>query len=383
MTTIKSYELNNGDKRYMFQVYVGVDPLTGKEKRTTRRGFKTKKEAQLALSRIQLEIDNGTFGKKVVETYEDVYKLWIEQYENKVEESTFEKTNRYFKHHILPSLGKYKIDKITVDICQKTVNEWFKHYKEYRRFKSYAAKIFEYAMKHNYVLNNPMKLVELPRKIEAPIEDEGNENFYDRDELIKFLSCLDVKKHYKQYAFFRLLAFSGMRKGEALALNWNDINFKDNEIRINKALARGKNNNFYVKTTKTKKSIRTIKMDEKTMAILAEWKKRQKQDYFKLGYNTLQPNQLLFSNRYNTFIHTSHPFTWISSVQTKHNLKKISIHGLRHTHCSLMFEAGASLQEVQERLGHENVQTTMNIYTHVTKKAKEEAIQKFAMYMDI
>jgi len=383
MVKIKSYELNNGDKRYLFQVYVGVDPLTGKEKRTTRRGFKTKKEAQLALSRIQLEIDNGTFGKKIVEKYEDVYKLWIEQYENKVEESTFEKTNRYFKHYILPTLGKYKIDKITVDICQKAVNGWFKEYKEYRRFKAYASKIFDFALKHNYLQNNPMKLVELPRKSEAPIEDEENENFYDRDELIKFLSCLDNKRYYKQYAFFRLLAFSGMRKGEALALNWNDINFKDNEIRINKALARGKNNNFYIKTTKTKKSIRTIKMDEKTMAILAEWKKRQKQDYFKLGYNTLQPNQLLFSNRKNTFIHTSHPYTWISSVQTKHNLKKISIHGLRHTHCSLMFEAGASLQEVQERLGHENVQTTMNIYTHVTKKAKEEAIQKFAMYMDI
>lgn len=56
---------------------------------------------------------------------------------------------------------------------------------------------------------------------------------------------------------------------------------------------------------------------------------------------------------------------------------------LRHSHCSLLFEAGASLKEVQDRLGHSDVQTTMNIYAHVTKKAKEEAIQKFASYIEM
>lgn len=65
------------------------------------------------------------------------------------------------------------------------------------------------------------------------------------------------------------------------------------------------------------------------------------------------------------------------------NLDKITPHGLRHTHCSLLFEAGASLKEVQVRLGHSDVKTTMDIYTHVTKKAKEGAIQKFATFLKI
>lgn len=73
---------------------------------------------------------------------------------------------------------------------------------------------------------------------------------------------------------------------------------------------------------------------------------------------------------------------WILHVQKKYNLKQISTHKLRHTHCSLLFEAGASLKEVQDRLGHSDVKTTMDIYTHVTKKAKDEAIQKFTKYMD-
>lgn len=381
MSIIKAYELQNGEKRYKFQVYVGIDPLTGKEKRTTRRGFKTKKEAQLALSRIQLEIDNGTFGKQIAETYQDVYDLWIEQYENTVEETTFVNVSGIFKNHILPKLGKYKIEKITVDLCQRCVNDWFKKYTDYRKFTSYASLVFTFAIKRGYIQNNPMKLVDIPRKMEKP--EEEFENFYSKDELIYFLNCLEKEKNFKAYAIFRLLAFSGMRIGEALALTWNDVNFKDNEIRINKSVARGKDGRLYAKTTKTKKSIRTIKMDEKTLSILDEWRKQQKLDYLKLGYNTLKPDQLVFSNRKNQYMQTILPERWMLKIQIKYKLKKIKLHGMRHTCASLMFEAGATIKEVQDRLGHSDFKTTMDIYTHVTEKAKDEAIQKLSKYLNI
>ncbi|MBG9691376.1 integrase [Lysinibacillus sphaericus] len=382
MATIQSYELKNGQKRYMFQLYIGVDPLTGKEQRTTRRGFKTKKEAELTLARLKLEIDKGNYKKESLETFQEVYELWINQYENTVEESTFNKTINYFKNHILPTLGKYKIEKINVALCQNIVNEWFKNYSEYRIFKSYAARIFDFAIKHDFILNNPMKLVEVPRKIDVPTEEE-NENFYTREELIHFLNCAKDYGNYQAFTFFRLLAFSGSRKSELLALTWNDIDFTKNEVRINKALARGKNSRLYIKTTKTKKSTRTIKMDVNTMAILDEWKKRQKHDYFKLGYNTLKPNQLIFSSRKNELLQTSGVNQWMNQIIDKYSLKKITVHGWRHTCASLLFEAGSSLKEVQDRLGHNDVKTTMDIYTHVTEKAKSEAIQKLASYLNI
>lgn len=382
MVKIRSYELKNGQKRYMFQLYIGVDPLTDKEQRTTRRGFKTKKEAELTLARLKLEIDKGNYKKESAETFQEVYKLWINQYENTVEESTFNKTINYFKNHILPALGKYKIEKINVALCQNTVNEWFKNYSEYRIFKSYAARIFAFAIKHDFIQNNPMKLVEVPRKIDVPT-DEENENFYTKEELIQFLNCAKDHGNYQAFTFFRLLAFSGSRKSELLALTWNDINFTRNEIRINKALARGKNSRLYIKTTKTKKSTRTIKMDVNTMTILDEWKKRQKHDYFKLGYNTLKPNQLIFSSRKNELLQMSGVNQWMNQIIDKYRLKKITVHGWRHTCASLLFEAGSSLKEVQDRLGHNDVKTTMDIYTHVTEKAKSEAIQKLASYLNI
>ncbi|MFJ7952192.1 tyrosine-type recombinase/integrase [Lysinibacillus sp. NPDC096418] len=382
MTTIKSYSLQNGEKRYQFQLYVGVDPLTGKEQRTTRRGFKTKKEAQLALSRLQLEIDNGTFRKKTAETYNDVYEMWFERYKATVSESTFAKTEEIFRLHILPLFGKYKIDKINVDICEKHVDEWFRKLVKYRSIKAYTSKVFDFAIKRGFTQNNPMKLVEVPERKKNP-NDEKKENFYTKEQLIQFLSCLEKEDDFKAYAFFRLLAFSGMRKGEALALTWNDLNFKKNEIKINKTLTRGEKSRLVVQTTKTENSIRTIKMDKITMGILNEWKKKQKQDYLILGYNTLKPNQLVFSNRLNVYLEPNITRKWILFVQEKYTLHKITTHGLRHTHCSLLFESGASIKEVQERLGHGDIKTTMDVYAHVTEKAKDEAAQKFSNYLNI
>ena len=381
MAAIKPYE-KNGKTYYMFQLYIGTDPLTGKVRKTTRRGFKTKKEAQLELARLQLEIDKGTYVRPPAETYREVYDLWVVQYENTVEESTFMKTLSIFKNHVLPQLGDYKIDKINIKICEQAINHWFRKFARYRMVKAYASKVLDYAIKLELIQTNPMKLVTMPTKRVDPTEDEEELNFYTKEELLHFLKCMEEENNFKAYTLFRILAFSGMRKGEALALTWEDINFKDCDIRINKALSRGKDNRLYVKTTKTKSSRRTLKMDERTMEILADWRKKQKQDYLILGFNTLQPKQLVFSSRENGLMQPTKTRKWMLHVQQKYGLKEITTHGLRHTHCSLLFEAGATIKEVQDRLGHGDVQTTMNIYAHVTKKVKAETIQKFVDYLD-
>lgn len=385
VSPINSYKLKNKELRYEFSAYLGVDALTGKQKRTMKRGFKTRKEAELALARIKLDVANGTYHQERAETYQEVYNLWVKQYEKTVEESTYVKTTSVFKNHILPSMGAYKIEKIHVDVCQEHVDEWASKLKKFRMVKAYAAKVLDFAIKRGYIQTNPFAHVDLPAttsKKAIGVEEDEAENFYTREQLIEFLSYLENESNHKAYALFRLLAFSGMRKGEALALTWNDLNFTTNELRISKALSRGKNNKLYVKSTKTGIA-RTIQMDDKTMAVLKEWKKKQKQDYLILGFNTMQPKQLVFSNEQNEYLQPTKTRKWIVQVQTKYKLDTITTHGLRHTHCSLLFEAGASLKEVQVRLGHSDVKTTMDIYTHVTQKAKEEAVLKFSSYMNI
>lgn len=379
-SNIEGYKLKNGQIRYQFQLYIGIDPLTGKQKRTTRRGFKTIKAAKLELARLKLEIHNGTFNKTIVETYQDIYNLWIIQYEKTVEESTFLKTSRIFKNHILPELGEYKIDKLNIEICQKAVNNWSDHLKNFKMVKAYAAKVLDFALKREYTKSNPFSFVEIPKNRVQGVQ-EKIENFYTKDELVEFLACLEKESNYQSYALFRLLSYTGMRKGEALALTWKDISLDQQKLYINKAITRGKNNQLYVKSTKTGTS-RMITIDSTTIDILVTWKKKQYQKYLFLGFDTNKSDQLIFSNSINEYLQPTKTRQWILFIQEKFELKKVTTHGLRHTHCSLLFEAGASIKEVQDRLGHSDVKTTMDIYTHVSEQARTGAIEKFEKYLN-
>lgn len=95
----------------------------------------------------------------------------------------------------------------------------------------------------------------------------------------------------------------------------------------------------------------------------------------KVTYNvdrsTQLSNQLVFSNENNGFMQPTKTRKWLKHILNNYNLPKITTHGFRHTHCSLLVEAGANIKEVQDRLGHSDIQTTMNIYAHVSKRAKE------------
>lgn len=171
-----------------------------------------------------------------------------------------------------------------------------------------------------------------------------------------------------------------MRKGELLALKWTDIDFENHEITVSKAISLDDTNKIYLKSTKTGKT-RIISIDPATENILMQWKKQQMEDCMMLGFNAKSKNQLVFSNKFNEYMQPSLTQKWLNKIVENYKLKKITTHGFRHTHCSLLFEAGVTIKEVQDRLGHTDVQTTMNIYAHVSKERKTSAIDKFAHYL--
>lgn len=384
MAVIKSYTKEDGSTAYKFNAYLGIDPMTGKKKRTTRQGFKTQKEAKLALSRLLIEIEENGFKKSEKYTFADLYELWFESaYKNTVKESTYVKTRESFRLHILPKFGHLRLEKITVTYCQTTVNDWCKTLAKYRAMKNYVTRIFDYAITLDLVESNPMRKISMPTK-HKDVTEEKIENFYTKEELQHFFSCLQQETGLsrKWFVLFRLLAFSGMRKGEALALQWKDIDFTNETVTINKTVARGENNALVIQTPKTAKGVRTIVLDKITLSILKKWRTEQATDYLKLGFNTMKPTQPIFTTIHNNYVQLASVVNRLNKIIIKHDLKRITVHGFRHTHCSLLFEAGASIQEVKERLGHSDIKTTMNIYTHVTKKAKEETAEKFANYVN-
>lgn len=377
---IKKYQLKNGDIRYMFHMYTGTDKQTGKKRNTTRRGFRTKKQAVLEASKLKLAISRGEDISHKTVWFCDVYKQWLVAYKNTVRTSTYATTMNIFKNHIINQFGDKKIDTIKPSEVQKCVNSWFEIAPtNFRKWFYYTGQVFKYAIKMEYIKKNPCDMVTLPKKRDEFKEDKPN--FWSKDQLSTFFKYLYNEDDLKKFTLFRVLAFSGMRRGECLALTWNDISFSDSTIDINKTLTQGIKGHQIVQPPKTRKSMRTLAMDKKTMDYLKQWQLKQHKLMLMLGYNTISGNQLVFSTRNNRHLPLSAPGKWLSNIIKEYDLYPITVHGFRHSHASALFSAGASIKEVQERLGHEDAQTTLNIYTHVTSFQNKQAVHKLENYL--
>ncbi|MBS4462912.1 site-specific integrase [Aerococcaceae bacterium zg-B36] len=375
---IKEYTKKDGSKAYMFVAYLGVDPITGKQKRTTRRGFKTKREAKIAEAKLQSEVEENGFNIKEKVKFQEVYESWLVEHKATVKPASFRATMNYARLHILPIFGHIHIDKIDIFFCQKVVHKWAEKYESTSHMKIVVQQVLDYAIKIRLIKDNPMRLVKLP-KIHRR---EKNNQFYTKEELKTFLDCAKVYNDGQYLPFFRLLSFTGMRKGEALALTWDDINLKEQTISINKGLSLNEAGRPMISTTKTKASVRTISIDTETLKILSEWKIKQRKQLLYLGYNAMSKKQLVFSNNNNQLYYPMVANEWLNKIIKCYNLKRITVHGFRHTHCSLLFDIDTPLQIVQERLGHSDIKITMNIYTHVTERKRDEYADKFASYIN-
>ncbi|HHY21620.1 MAG TPA: site-specific integrase [Bacilli bacterium] len=378
MASFKKYKKKDGNTAWRFQVYLGVDPKTGKPIKTTKQGFKTQREAKLALSRLVSEFEENGLKESQTKTYQEIYDLWIDEYISTVKESTLLKTERTFKNHILPAFGEYYIDEITPMMAQEQMNIWHQKMEKARVIMNYTGMVFDYAIRLQLITLNPTKVIKKPAP-KQKIKEDKDLNFYDKKELKEFFSVLEQSPNIRAHVYFRLLAFTGIRKGESLALKWSDVDFKNKTLNINKAVAR-KESGLYIQTPKTAASIRRISIDDRTLEILKDFR------------NNTAKDKLIFRSESDGILSPAKTRKWLLVIQDavdakrkeaeKKPMKRISTHGFRHTHASLLFESGATIKDVQYRLGHSDIQTTMDIYTHVSKTAKEQLAKRFNSFVD-
>ncbi|MGX7163350.1 site-specific integrase [Enterococcus massiliensis] len=375
MATFKEYTLKDGTKKWMFKTYLGIDPLTGKQIQTTGRGFKTQRLARLAAARVQTEFETDIKKKEVPKTYRDVYHSWMKEYEKTVVGSTLLKTERIFKNHILDEFGDIYISEITPIKIQEVMDAWSKKYSTASKMINYTGLVFKYAIRFGYIDRNPVDAIIKPK---AKKHKRDTELFYDKKELKLFFSELEKSPNLRAKTFFRLLAMTGMRKQEAAALQWNDINFRAKTINIDKAITRTAAG-LEVGKTKTVGSNRIISIDNKTLVALILWIVEQ---------NPTNDSDLIFGTESNSIMGLDTPRKWLLAIQNRMDetagkkLPRITTHGFRHTHVSLLVEMGATLKQVQDRLGHDDAQTTMNIYAHVSKSSREQLADTFNKFID-
>ena len=380
---IKKYTTKNGETRYLFQTYLGIDPLTGKERRTTRRGFKTMKEAKQAERNLLLDVEENGLPSNQSDgfrdpTFEELASLWLENYKTTVKPSTFENVRSKVEKMTEEHFKEMKLKKITVAYCQRVVIELSKSYVLYNHYLSVINRIFKYAVLMDILDSNPFDKVIKPKS--RQVQRKGN--FLTKEELKEFLKLAQTTTLSYFFPLVHLMSYTGLRQGEALALKWSDIDFENKRITVNKTAARIKEKQT-LQTPKTKNSKRVISIDPATLSILKSWKKDQIKIYFKNGKHFEGDKNFIFTNQRGGWVHIHNFIRYFKRFIADHKLKPITPHGLRHTHASLLFSAGVEPKNISDRLGHSTVQITLDLYTHITEEQRTDTVEKLLEFMVI
>ncbi|MCM3600674.1 site-specific integrase [Robertmurraya korlensis] len=373
------------------------DPVTGKRKRISARG-KTKPEAKANLQQKLKEITEyglTTDPQQSSITFENLANDWLITHKKNMKESA-QRSREYHVKRFGKYIAKIPVRNITGKAYQNVIDQMHKDGYSFNTIyaaHAVAKNIFKQAILWDIIKSSPAEGAIMPKKIETveDIEkDEVLESYLETDELKVFLKVVDVHMLPMDDSIFTLLAFTGMRVGELLALKWSDIYFDTKEISITKTMFNidGKKDEYKILTPKTKKSIRKISFDDNISKLLKNHKNIQNQQKMRNRYIWHEADFIItredgfpMSPR---FIHYRMKRLEKFLRQDYGIKKKLHPHILRHTHTSMLTEAGADLRAIMQRLGHTDAKTTLAVYTHVTEKMKSDTADKLgAVFGDL
>ena len=374
--------------KWAYRAYAGKDPVTGKDKQASKSGFLTKKDAQLAAALFERQFHNGEYVQTSVVTFEGLCMEWLLHYRAQgIKISSYETRKKGLNHLILKT-GNIPIQKITKKVYQEAIDSLAMRYSLNTLIiiHSSANMAFNYAHEHKMIKENPSKGVKLPqkRKTVSELESEHLEdNFFEKKELETFLKTAKSEDLDCELVLFSTLAHTGIRIGELLALKWTDINVSKKTFRVSKTYYNPthKKDAFELLTPKTESSARTISIDSALINLLEAH--RLEQDKLKdMNAPFYVDEGFIFAGS------EGYPKTMNVIANRMHRLlsrsginRRLTPHSMRHTHTALLIEANVHIKEIQERLGHSNINTTFSIYAHLTKDVKKEASNKFSDLM--
>lgn len=337
-------------KRGTYYVSVYVKLKNGERKRIMRRGFKTRVEAKRAESEIIL---NSTIENPDNPPFNDVLDEYFEWYKKRRKPSTVYKLEGNIRLYIRPFFE----NRLIQDISKRDIMRFHDFLLDKLSVSTAKSVHKDLSAILNYSIQMEYLKVNVAREVgNIDIKVEKRVDFWTLEEFKEFLTVVN-NEQYK--ALFMLLFYSGARIGEALALTWNDIDFENNIIDINKRYYKTE-----IDTPKTESSIRKIKMPNHTMNLLRELKlsRKPKDDYVVFGSFYKPLNQSTVFLQFNHYVRKS-------------KVKKIRLHDFRHSHASYLINRGYDIQIVSKRLGHNKVSTTLDIYAHLYPNKEDEAVE--------
>lgn len=341
--------------KWYYSVSLGFDAVTGKRIRKVRRGFNSQKEAYEAkTAELKDAQDMGQISNSSMDYATFLEQLFIPEYKSKVQITTFENRMPVLKK-IMKQFGNKKLDNITnldIQIWKNSLTE--QHSQNYSRMVyGLFSQTLEKAVSLGMIKTNRAKQVGTVPKEKVKVE------FWTKEEFEKVLSTFNLDDYYEHYSFVIVWLYfmTGLRVNEATALRWKEeIDFDRGTLTVNHSLRLKNRNDWSLGPTKTKAALRTIAIDADTISILKRWKKRQEE----------------FGDIKLVLSYDGSP-TWKSTVAriiTRHaklaSVKPIQAKGLRHSHASFLInEYNANPLIIKDRLGHEDIKTTLSTYSHL------------------
>jgi integrase len=375
-----------------FVIDIGIDPKTGKRRQKSKGGFNTFQEAEAAATALLHELHQGTYVEEKNIVFKDFAKQWLEIYSetNNVKPGTV-RVRQHEIDKLMPYLANLKIKDVTLKKYQDALNDLKKRGYADNTLEGIhrtGRMIFRKAIEMDRLKKNPTEFpyIKRDKKTIEELEEQEIPKYLEKEELALFLNTATRKGLDMDYLIFLVLSYTGLRVGELVSLKWKDIDFQRQSISVTKTYYNPKNNtlDYMLVTPKTKSSKRKIIIDEEVIEALKIHKKEQEK-IFEQYKDTYHDEGFVFAKKdrkpgYPIFIKTVENRMARLLKIAELNLE-LTPHSLRHTHTSLLAEAGVGLEQIMERLGHSDDQTTRNVYLHVTKEMKKEASQKFSQLM--
>ncbi len=393
-----------GDKWYYSFEASNVD---GKRKRIERVGGRTKKEAEAALRVALQEYNNAGLHFEPTEiSVADYMDYWFKNYvQLNCKYNTQIGYKRIINNHIKPALGIYKLKSLTPAILQEFINGKYlngfskSHLTNMINVLSGSLKYAVHPCK--FIKDNPMQYVKYPKYEHSKLEADHKVITQNELELILERFPFGTPFHIPILIGY----YTGCRIGEVTGLTWDDIDLEKGIVNINKILYK-RNSSWCFGSTKTESSVRTVKIGKTLIDALKKHKKWQMENRLKYRQHYVQQYEVeeidentneklrrifslpvsiegtaklinMVSTKENGEMVTPDSFKYASRVINYSLGIMFNFHSLRHTHATTLIENGANIKDVQERLGHSKIETTLDTYTHVTDKMTNETVDIF------
>jgi ATP-dependent helicase/nuclease subunit A len=364
--------------------------VNGKRNRIEKFGGFTEAEARKALRHALNEFENGGVATKLDDmSVADYFEYWLKNYaEKNLKYNTIKNYRNVVNNYIIPKLGNYHMKSVSPAAVQKFVNEISHETNSHtkKRLSKHSVEIIMTIIKEAFkravypyeiIKDNPATYIDMPKY--APHAQTSRQDL----KIITYDQYQQILADNPPASVFHMplvIAFNtGMRRGEVLGLTWDHINLDDQTIEITQQMIQKGSGVFDLETPKSAASFRTITIGSDLVNELKLQRKRQSEN--RLAYGPLYQN--------NNFVCTYANGEPVLPGYIKYKSSKIqremnfpfSFHSLRHTHATMLLEAGEKPKVVQQRLGHSRISTTMDTYMHVTRKMQNDTVSLFETYL--